>query len=72
MKNIDIYVKPIKKILTILCFRGPKRPHSCAIASIRAYLQAHNIDPGYFLLSGGPGASALKAHRLYLCFVQAD
>ncbi len=31
MKNIDISVKPIKKILTISSFRGLKRPHSCEI-----------------------------------------
>ncbi len=31
MKNIDIYARPIKKILTILSFRGLKRPHSCEI-----------------------------------------
>ena len=31
MKNIDIYARPIKQILTISSFRGLKRPQSCEI-----------------------------------------
>ena len=43
MKNIDVYVKPIKKILTISCFRGPKRPHSCAIGLRTVLSSAHQV-----------------------------
>ncbi len=37
-KIIDIYVKPIKKILTISSFRGLKRPHSCEIGLTWLYM----------------------------------